>query len=253
MSDVPAAPEERPRPSLLRQALAWGVHLYTGLGVVLAGGMAVLIFHGRPADFAATFLLMLIAVAIDATDGVLARAVRVKEVLPGFDGTLLDNLIDFLTFTFLPLLLLWRAQVVPEPWMLILPLLASAYGFCQVEAKTADGYFRGFPSYWNIVALYLYLWQPPLGIALALLWLLALLTFVPSVYIYPTRSGGWINVATNVLGAIWAGQLLWIVVEMLRSPDGGVPEWLLWSSLVYPAFYMGASWVISVRRWMGMR
>jgi phosphatidylcholine synthase len=180
--------------------------------------------------------------------------VRVKEALPGFDGTLLDNLIDLLTYTFLPLLLLWRAQVVPDElaWCLLPCLLASAYGFCQVDAKTADGYFRGFPSYWNIVALYLYLWQPPLGVTVGLLWLLAVLSFVPSVYIYPTRGGGWINILTNVLGAIWAVLLLWIVIELLKGPSTTgerVPHWLMLSSLVYPVLYMTASWVISVRRW----
>ena len=101
---------------------------------------------------------MMIATAIDATDGWLARRARVKEVLPGFDGAALDNLIDFHTYTSLPLLLLWRADVLPgaAAWLLLLPLLASAYGFSQVNAKTDDGFFLGFPSYWNIVAFYLY-------------------------------------------------------------------------------------------------
>ena len=72
-------------------------------------------------------------------------------------------MVDFLTYTFLPLLLLWRAKVLPagqEGWLLA-PLLASAYGFCQVAAKTDDGYFLGFPSYWNVVAFYLYVLRPP--------------------------------------------------------------------------------------------
>ena len=111
---------------------------------------------------ARAFVLMLVATLIDATDGTLARAIRVKEVLPGFDGRRLDDIIDFLTYTFLPLLLIWRAELLPagrEAWLL-LPLLASAYGFCQVSAKTDDGYFLGFPSYWNLVAFYLYALQP---------------------------------------------------------------------------------------------
>ena len=94
---------------------------------------------------------------IDATDGTFARMVKVKEVLPHFDGRRLDDLIDFQTYTSLPLLLAWRAQLVPdgqEAWLLA-PLIASAYGFCQVNAKTDDGYFLGFPSYWNIVVFYL--------------------------------------------------------------------------------------------------
>src|SRR5262245_66104769 len=120
-----------------RKALAWCVHAYTALGLVAAGGIAVAILDGSPGGFRLAFRLMLIATLIDATDGTLARWVRVKEVLPGFDGRRLDDLIDFLTYTSLPLLLLWRAQVLPsgqEGWLLA-PLLASAYGFCQVSAK----------------------------------------------------------------------------------------------------------------------
>ena len=108
----------------------WLVHGYTALGLVAAAGMAVLIVQGGPEAFRGAFLLMMVATLIDATDGTLARQVRVKEVLPGFDGSQLDNLIDFLTYTFLPLLLLWRAgdRVLPagQEWWLLLPLVASA-------------------------------------------------------------------------------------------------------------------------------
>src|SRR5947209_3995617 len=146
----------------MRKFLAWCAHGYTALGLVAAGGMAVAIFDGRPGSFRVAFVLMLVATLIDATDGTLARAVDVRRVLPGFDGRRLDDLIDFQTFTSLPLLLIWRAELIPSAWQgwLLVPLLASAYGFCQVHAKTADGYFLGFPSYWNIIAFYLYILQP---------------------------------------------------------------------------------------------
>ena len=113
---------------------------------------------------------MAAATIVDSTDGSLARKVRIKEVVPGFDGRRLDDIVDFLTYTFLPLLLIWRAEILPsgqEAW-LFLPLLASAYGFCQVQAKTDDGYFLGFPSLWNLVALYLYVL--PLGAAAGCRW-----------------------------------------------------------------------------------
>src|SRR5207249_2001322 len=111
----------------------------------------------------------------------LARAARVKTVLPHFDGRRLDDLIDFLNYAFLPLFLIWRAAVLPagyEGWLL-LPLLASAYGFSQVEAKTVDGFFLGFPSYWNVVAVYLYALPFPPAVALGLVIGLSVLTFVP--------------------------------------------------------------------------
>jgi phosphatidylcholine synthase len=135
----------------IRQVLAWGVHFYTALGLVAAAAIAVLIVEGSPVGYRSAFALMLIATAIDATDGTLARRLRVKEVLPGFDGRRLDDLVDFLTYTCLPLFLIWRAGLLPAGLssLLVVPLLASAYGFSQVAAKTDDGFFLGFPSYWS--------------------------------------------------------------------------------------------------------
>ncbi len=155
----------------MKKFLAWCVHFYTALGLVAAGGIAVAILDGTPTSFRMAFLLMLVATIIDATDGTLARLVKVKEVLPKFDGRRLDDLIDFQTYTSLPLLLIWRAGLVPEgeDFWLLFPLLASAYGFCQVSAKTEDGYFLGFPSYWNIVAFYLYVLNPPPIVSVAML------------------------------------------------------------------------------------
>jgi phosphatidylcholine synthase len=230
--------------------------LYTGLGLVAAAGIAAMIVRGDALGFAWAFVLMLAATLIDATDGVLARAVGVKEVVPGFDGTQLDNLIDFLTFTFLPLLLLWRANVLPPDlaWCWLVPLLASAYGFCQVQAKTPDGYFLGFPSLWNIVAFYLYVLHLPAWPTLGIVWTLALLTFVPSRYLYPTRRGGQLSKVTNYLGAAWAGTLLWILGRLLTVDDGEAPVdgltlWLTVLSLAYPVYYLGASWSVSVQHW----
>src|SRR3954465_2096652 len=129
--------------------LAWLAHLYTALGLVCAAGMAVLIVRGGEASFRTALLLMMVAAAIDATDGWLARRARVKQVLPGFDGGALDNLIDFHTYTSLPLFLLCRASTLPgiEGWLLILPLLASAYGFSQVNGTPEEGFFLGLPSF----------------------------------------------------------------------------------------------------------
>src|SRR4051812_8502755 len=149
--------------------LAWAVHLFTSLGLVAAAGMAVAIVHGGDDAFRLAFALMLAATIVDAVDGTLARRARVGEVLPHFDGRRLDDIIDFQTYTSLPLLLLWRADVLPGSWsvLLLFPLIASAFGFSQSAAKTSDGYFLGFPSYWNIVAFYAYFlgrpgWLPAL-------------------------------------------------------------------------------------------
>jgi phosphatidylcholine synthase len=230
------------------------VHGYTALGLVASAGIAVALLDPSPASFRLAFWLMLVATLIDATDGTLARLANVKEVLPGFDGSRLDDLIDFQTYAGLPLLLILQAGLMPgglETW-LIVPFLASAYGFCQVEAKTSDGFFKGFPSYWNIVAFYLYVLNPPRAFNLAMVLFFALLTFVPSRYLYPSR-GGRLNRLMNLLAAGWCLVLLWI---LLRLPDvpppgqhtDGLTQIVALASLAYPLFYLAVSWFLSIRR-----
>jgi phosphatidylcholine synthase len=237
-----------------RRVLAWGVHLYTAMGLVLAAAILVLLVRGDAGAFRWSFVLMVVATLVDATDGTMARKVRVKEVLPGFDGRKLDDITDFLTYTFLPLMLLWRARVLPEgaeAWLL-LPLLASAYGFCQVEAKTEDGYFLGFPSLWNVVAFYLYALDLPGTLALGIVAVLALLTFVPSRYLYPSSGPGRLNVASNGLGVLWTVLLAWLLWAWPadhRVAAAGRWRALAVISLFYPAFYLAASWWVTARKW----
>ena len=228
----------------VQRILAWLVHLYTAMGLVCAAGMAVLIVRGGDASFRGAFLLMMVATAIDATDGWLARKARVKDVLPGFDGAALDNLIDFQTYTTLPLLLIWRAGLMPGglAWVLLFPLLASAYGFSQTDAKTDDGFFLGFPSYWNIVAFYLYAFHPQPWVSVALTATCAVLTFVPTPYLYATR-GGPLAKPMNIGSAVWF-VLLGLVLfgpEEHRRTAAIV-------SLAYPAMYLSLSAFVTVTR-----
>jgi phosphatidylcholine synthase len=232
---------------------AWCVHGYTALGLLAAGGMAVALLVGGPASFRLVFALMMLATVIDATDGTLARYFRVKEVLPGFDGRRLDDLIDFHTYTSLPLLLIWRAELLPDEaqWCLLVALVASAYGFCQVHAKTDDGYFLGFPSYWNVIAFYLYVVQPAPWFSAGIVLFFALLTFVPARYIYPSHRGR-LNRLSSQLGAVWCILLILIVARLPESLVEGqtadrLTRLIAWISLTYPAYYLAVSWFISVR------
>src|SRR5262245_38723553 len=195
--------------------LAWCVHLYTAMGLVAAAGMAVFIVRGDAASLNKAIALMIVATIIDATDGYLARRARVKEVLPRFDGRRLDDIIDFQTYTSLPLLLVWRAHLLPGAlsWWLLLPLLASAYGFSQSDAKTEDHFFLGFPSYWNVVAIYLYWLQSPVWLSLGVIITLSVLTFVPSLYLYTSR-GGRFSKTTNLFSFVWAIALLLVVANL---------------------------------------
>ena len=149
-------PRVLPRQKFLT-ACAWGVHLYTALGAAL--GLLAIFFASR-LDFRASFLAMGAATIIDCSDGPLARWLMVKTRVPSFDGALLDNIVDYLTYTVAPVFLMLEAGIIPtSSWGLALAcfvMLASVYGFCHTEAKTPDHYFLGFPNYWNLVAFYLY-------------------------------------------------------------------------------------------------
>jgi phosphatidylcholine synthase len=227
-----------------RKIFAWLVHLYTAMGLVCAAGIAVLIVRGGDVSFRRAFMLMMVATAIDATDGWLARRARVKEVLPGFNGSALDDLIDFHTYTSLPLLLLWRAGTLPDglAWLLLLPLLASAYGFSQTKAKTDDGFFLGFPSYWNIVAFYLYVFQPPVWVSATLILTCTVLTFIPTPYLYATRGGPF---ATFING----GAVVWfVVIGLLLRGQPGSSTTLAAASLIYPLTYLALSATVTIQR-----
>jgi len=228
----------------MRKILAWLVHLYTALGLVCAAGMVVLIVRGDDRSFRTAFLLMMVATAIDATDGWLARRARVKEVLPGFDGSALDNQIDFLTYTAMPLMLIWQAGLLPgdRAWLLLLPLLASAYGFSQVNIKTAEGFFLGFPSYWNIVAYYLYTLHAPVRASVAILTTCSVLTFVPTLYLYATRGGPFAKLI-NIGSAVWFVSLglgLFGPEEYRRG--------IALASLGFPAMYLSLSAYVTFTR-----
>lgn len=217
---------------------AWLVHFYTASGVVLAflATRAVVAENYR-----AAFFWLYVQVVVDATDGVLARRARVSERLPWFNGAKLDDIIDYLTYVFIPALIVWRAALVPETWTLVVVsamMLSSAYGFNRADAKTGDHFFTGFPSYWNLVAFYLLVAGWAQAVNAAFLLAFAALVFVPVRYIYPSRTPVW-RPATVMLGVTW-GLLLLL---MLRDYPA-VSRVMFWISLVYPVYYVALSLVL---------
>ena len=224
--------------------IAWCVHAYTALGLVVAALMAVLIVQGGEEQLQMVLLLVLISLAIDSTDGWLARTLRVAEHVPEIDGRRLDDIIDFHTYTSLPLLLIWRSGVLGagSAWLLLVPLLASIYGFSQDGRENGDHYFLGFPSYWNVIALYVVLLRPdPLLVAAAVL-LFSVLTFIPSKYLHTSHPGR-LSLPTNILGALWGLLMLAIVAGPLEAD-----AWIL-GSLAFPLYYLAASWVVTLAEW----
>jgi phosphatidylcholine synthase len=215
--------------------IAWLAHLYTASGAVFAflAARAVIEF-----DYRAAFFWLGLQVLVDGTDGALARALRVSERLPWFNGAKLDDIIDYLTYVFVPALFVWRAILVPDTWIVYVTsamLLSSAYGFNRDDAKTEDHFFTGFPSYWNIVVFYLMVLRLPDTVNGVILLALAVMVFVPLRYVYPSRTRV-LRVPTNVMAAIWAvliGVMLW------QYPAISKP--LLFASLVFPVYYFGLS------------
>lgn len=226
---------DEPHPSLVRRAAAWGVHAYTGSGAVVAFLALAASGEGRYPD---VFRWLAVALAIDCTDGALARAVNVKKVLPYYDGARLDDIVDYLTYVVVPIVMLFQAGFLPAAhahWVAAAPLLASAYGFCRSDAKTEDHYFRGFPSYWNVVALYAYGLHVSPTVTAVWLVVLSALVFAPLKFLYPSRAKHFRRSSIG-FGAIWSLVMLYAIWTL---PDA--PELLLWASLVYPAYYCGVS------------
>lgn len=230
----PAPPTEPVTPG--QRARAHFVHLYTASGVGLAFLAAMEICAPRP-DPRMVFLWLALAVAVDASDGPLARRWHVKRWAPRIDGRTIDDIVDYLTFTFLPLLLVWRMGWVPEPgaaWV-IPALVASLFGFANTGAKDeAGGFFLGFPSYWNVVAFYAGIWHwlyGPWPNALVIL-ALAALTVMPVGFLYPNLAPRPWRVPVTLGAFLWTALAVWMVLDYPR-----VPAWAMWVSLIYPAFY----------------
>jgi phosphatidylcholine synthase len=231
-----------PASSLLARALAWSVHLFTALGAVVALEALEATARG---EARAAFSWMALALAIDSADGVLARAARVKEVLPSYDGSKLDDLVDYLNYVVVPIFFASRMDMLPSGGaglFAALPLLASAYGFCQGGAKTADFFFTGFPSYWNITVFYFYTLHTPPALNAALLALLSALVLVPLGYVYPTRQP-FLRPLTIGLGLAWGAAL---VVALWRIPAPSPA--LVHGSLAFPVYYFALSFYLDRRR-----
>ena len=221
--------------------LAWSVHLFTATGAVWGMFALLAIFNGQ---WTLAFVWMGVTLFVDSFDGILARAARVKTVLPEFDGALLDNMIDYLNYVVVPAIFLYQSNLMPEALPMFGPaaiVLASAFQFCQTDAKTDDHFFLGFPSYWNIVAFYLLMLNMAPWINLALIMILCGLVFVPIKYIYPSRTVQFQR-QTWLVSGIWGAANIVILVQY---PE--VNPQLLWISLAGCVYYVGVSLYLMVR------
>jgi len=222
---------------LPKKTIAWLIHLYTASGAVI--GMMALIAAARE-EIRLAFLLLVAAAFVDAIDGMMARRFKVSEILPKFSGAYMDDAVDVLTFIFVPIFIMGWMELLPSVYWIAVPTLAGMYAYGQIHMKTEDDFFLGFPSYWNIIALYMWWLQPGPYLAVAMIVLPSILTFIPIRYLYPSRNN-FLWKTTWVLGLIWSAMVVYLLA--LAEPD----ETLVLVSLFYPAYYLLASFYLEYR------
>lgn len=218
----------------MKKALAWSVHFFTASGAVWGFLTLLAIFEQ---NWRAVIGWMIIAMFVDGFDGMLARWFHVKEYAKGVDGALMDNIIDYLNYVVVAALILIKApNLMPAGFEMVAAfsvLLTSAYQFSQVDAKTDEQsfFFKGFPSVWNFLVIYMMLIGLNPWINLALLVICNILIFVPVKYIYPTRNTR-LRRLTLGLTYLYGAIGVW---GLLQYPS--VPQWVVWISLAYVVYY----------------
>ncbi|MEM7029683.1 MAG: CDP-alcohol phosphatidyltransferase family protein [Chloroflexota bacterium] len=224
-----------------RKIAAWLVHAFTASGAVL-GLFALDAIHEQA--YITAFWLLAVTVMIDAVDGVLARFAMTKVAASQIDGALLDNIVDYLNYVIVPAFFIIESNLLDASWRYWVAgaiTLASAYQFSQRDAKTRDHFFKGFPSYWNIIVFYLFLLQFSSTTNLTILLGLCVLVFVPIKYVYPSRldyltTVPWLRRAMLLATIGWATVT---AIIMIIYPDSN--PILSIFSLSYGALYIVVS------------
>ena len=189
---------------------AWAVHGFTASGAVLGFLAIISIFNN---DQTSSFLWLGLALLVDGLDGNIARKVGVSDKVPNIDGSTLDNVIDYLNYVIIPSLMIYWFQMVPNGWEIIIPasiFAVSLYTFANINMKTEDYYFSGFPALWNIVVLYFYILNTNHYINLIVIIFLSILTFIPIKFVHPLRVKKLRNI-TIFCTIIWSATTLKLV------------------------------------------
>lgn len=220
---------------LVRKTLAIGVHFFTATGAIWGLLALYAIFNH---EWRLAILWMILAMFVDGFDGMLARWADVKKYAAHIDGALMDNILDYLNYVLVPAMFLIEAGLLPPAlaWPAAFAiLLNSAYQFTQVDAKTDetnDYFFKGFPCYWNVMVLYMLIMQMNPWLNLAFVVAFNVLVFVPVKWLYPSRNTR-LKRLTLALSYLYGIIGVWGVMQY---PD--VPQWVVWASFVYVAYYV---------------
>ncbi len=210
--------DERPGEHQRKQvAAAWAVHAFTASGIVLGLLALLAILEG---DRVGVFIWLGLALFVDGIDGTLARHLRVQELTPTFDGTTLDNVIDYFNYVAVPAMMIYWFGFVPPGFEIPATaaiMAVSLYTFANTGIKSHDYYFVGFPALWNLVVLYFHVMQTGPWLNLTVIAVLCVLTFVPWKYVHPFRVRDWRRV-TIPMTVLWAATSFRLV---LIDPDSG--------------------------------
>ena len=209
------------------------VHLLTATGAIFA--MLALLAAAQGA-WSVMFLWLVVAFAVDGVDGPLARRYDVKLNSPRFDGVLLDLIIDYLTYVFIPAFALFQSDLLAgwTGWVTIFIITyASAMYFADTRMKTDDNSFQGFPGCWNMLVLVLFAVRPDFWIILALVAVLAVAMFLPLKFIHPVRTKRWRGLSLPVAFAwvFFAGWAAWV--------DFHPQSWAIWGLVASSVYLLG--------------
>lgn len=196
---------------------AFAVHVFTAAGAALGFAALILAVRGQ---WAAMFACLGVALIIDGVDGTIARRFRVAELLPRWSGDVLDLVVDFVTYVFVPAYAIAAGGLLPQPIAVpagMVIVITGAIYFADRDMKTDDNYFRGFPALWNAAAFYLFLLAPAPWLAAGVVAALAALTFVPFKFLHPMRVARlrMLNIAAVI---VWSALAL---VAVLRDLEPG--------------------------------
>ena len=213
---------------------AMSVHMFTATGAVLAM-LAMLAAVDQKWDL--MFLWLVVAFLVDGIDGPLARKYDVKTNAPQIDGVLLDLIIDYLTYVFIPAFALFKSGLLPgwTGWVaIILVTFASAIYFADTRMKTKDNSFWGFPGCWNMMVIVMFALSPNFWVILAVTVVLSLAMFAPLKFVHPVRTERWRTV-TLPMALAWtffAGWAAWV--------DFHPQSWAHWGLIITSVYLISA-------------
>jgi phosphatidylcholine synthase len=220
-------------------AAAWAVHVFTGTGVVLGLLALFATLEGRPLH---AFMWLGLALFIDGIDGTLARRFKVTERVPHFDGAALDLVVDYTNYVIIPALMIYQFAMVPPGWGIPAACVVAAtslYCFANLNMKTSDYYFQGFPAVWNVVVLYMFILRTPDWVNLAVVAVCAVLTFVPWKYVHPLRVARF-RPATIAMTGVWCFTAAWLLFAAERPPHPATSEPTVFGLFIIATLYFAA-------------